>query len=234
MSAIYDKEVWDNYPKAFLANNPTVMLELNKAVAKLAHGNVADFGSGAAKIAPFALDNSNVISYTGFDASPEMVKLARWHLAQFPGKPSEVIKGNLEKVTLASHKLIKTDKLSKPMKKSGFDFGLSINSYYAWSKPTLILRRIYDSIKSNGHFVLVTPNHKLDMQALAEEAKRELVANPYFESFRDQNLAISANDKANLIEMDDLIEQVRAVGFKVIEANQHFYHNGLNFLLLTK
>ena len=80
----------------------------------------------------------------------------------------------------------------------------------------------------------MTPNLKLDMQALAEEAKRELVANPYFESFRDQNLAISANDKANLIEMDDLIDQVRGVGFKVIEANQQFYHKGLNFILLMK
>lgn len=234
MKTIYKKEVWDNYPQAFLANNPTVMLELNKAVASLGKGNVADYGCGATKIAPFILNNPDVISYTGFDASPEMVKLGRWHLAQFPEKPSEIILANLEQITPSAYKFIKKGKISKYIKQDGFDFGLSINSYYAWPKPVLILENIYKSLKPGARFVLVTPNLKLDMQALAEEAKRELVANPYFESFRDQNLAISANDKANLIEMDDLIDQVRGVGFKVIEANQQFYHKGLNFILLMK
>jgi len=234
MKTIYKKEVWDNYPQAFLANNPAVMLELNKAVASLGKGNVADYGCGATKIAPFILNNPDVISYTGFDASPEMVKLGRWHLAQFPEKPSEIILANLEQITPSAYKLIKKGNMSKYIKQDGFDFGLSINSYYAWPKPVLILENIYKSLKPGARFVLVTPNLKLDMHALAEEAKRELVANPYFESFRDQNLAISANDKANLIEMDDLIDQVRGVGFKVIEANQQFYHKGLNFILLMK
>jgi len=234
MKTIYKKEVWDNYPQAFLANNPTVMLELNKAVASLGKGNVADYGCGATKIAPFILNNPDVISYTGFDASPEMVKLGRWHLAQFPEKPSEIILANLEQITLSSYKLIKKGKLSKFIRQDGFDFGLSINSYYAWSKPMLILKNIHKSLNPCAKFVLVTPNLQLDMEALAVEAKRELVANPLFESFKEQNLAISANEKANLIEVDDLIEQVRNVGFKVVEANQHFYHNGLNFLLLEK
>lgn len=49
--------------RAFLAIMPSMMLELNKAVAALAKGNVFDFGCGAAKIAPFILERHEVSSY---------------------------------------------------------------------------------------------------------------------------------------------------------------------------
>ncbi len=223
MTSVYKKEVWNEYAMNFLAVTPSKMLELNKAVASLAYGEVCDFGCGAAKIAPFVLDNAKVTGYTGIDSSTEMVKLARWHLMHFPEKPSQVIQEYLEVI----------NKANIYQKEDGFDFGLSINSYYAWDQPEAILTRIYHTLKSNGRFVLVTPNQQLDMEAMLPEARRELVANPYFEGFVDQNRSISENNKAHLVDMDMLVEQVRGVGFKIVEVNQQFYDRGLNFLVLS-
>lgn len=213
----YENEVWDRYARAFLAIMSSSMLELNKAVAELSMGNVCDFGCGTAKVSPFVLCRPQVTSYTGIDYSLNMVELARWHLEQFPGKPSQIIQGKIEDVDLGI-----------------YDSGLSINSYYTWDSPSIVLQSIYKALKPGANFILVTPNPFLNMQQILEEVKREQVANPYFESFKEQNMALASNEKAMFVEMDELIEQVQQVGFSVIEANQSFYNNGLNFLSLCK
>jgi SAM-dependent methyltransferase len=229
----YKKEIWDQYARAFLSVMPSTMLELNKAVAELATGNVCDFGCGAAKIAPFALDQEDVTSYTGVDYSSSMVDLARWHLAQFPEKPSTIIHGKIEsidaRVPLDASSL---DKMATTID-ARYDFGLSINSYYAWDAPETVLKSIYNNLKPNACFVLVTPNPTLDMLKIFKEIKKEQVANPYFETFMEQNIALAGNEKALFVEMNELILQVQKVGFKVIEAKQCFYGNGLNFLYLS-
>ncbi|MCK5901861.1 MAG: class I SAM-dependent methyltransferase [Cocleimonas sp.] len=232
MSVAYKKAVWDEYSTAFLAVMPSKMLTLNKAVAAIATGNVGDFGCGAAKIAPFILNNPNVEQYTGIDSSPEMVKLARWHLEQFPDKPSKIIESKLECLDTGIYDFETFDRTEAKHKNIGFDYGLSINSYYAWESPKTILDCIYNALKPQASFILVTPNHQLDMVALLDEAERELVANPYFESFKAQNIDIENNKKAVRIDMDELIDQARNTGFKVIEAHQRFYDQGLNYLHL--
>jgi SAM-dependent methyltransferase len=213
----YAEEIWNDYSRAHLAVMPSEMLVLNKAVAKMAKGNVVDFGCGTAKIAPFVLDNSNVSSYTGIDYSKEMVEQARWHLSRFPEKPGKIICGKIE-----------------AMGNEAYDFGLSTNSYYAWENPLEVLRHIYAMLGDKGELVLVTPNKSLDMANLLHKAERELVAHPYFQTFKDQNMSLVGNEKALFIDMDVLVDQVRQVGFKVIEAHQQFYQAGLNYLYLKK
>lgn len=228
----YKKEVWDQYSRAFLALMPSVMLELNQAVANLSTGNVCDFGCGAAKIAPFVLDQVEVTSYTGIDYSRSMVELARWHVEQFPEKPSEIIHGKIEYIDTGAYDVEIIPGKTATISGVSYDFGLSINSYYTWDNPDVVLKSIFNTLKSGARFVLVTPNPTIDMRTILEEVRKEQVANPYFEAFREQNMAIAGNEKALFIEMDDLIKQVQSAGFKVIEATQSFYNKGLNFLYL--
>jgi SAM-dependent methyltransferase len=230
----YAVDVWDQYARAFLAIMPSMMFELNKAVAALAKGNVFDFGCGAAKIAPFILERNEVSSYTGIDYSPRMVELARWHLKQFPSKPSNIMCGRIEEIDREPAEVDVMPGVTITVSPKRYDFGLSINSYYTWDTPEIVLRTIYHILEAEGEFVLVTPNPRLNIEKILEDVKKEQVANPYFETFKEQNRAIVGNEKALFVDMNDLILQVQKVGFKVIEAKQNFYHNGLNFLYLKK
>ena len=230
----YSVDVWDQYARAFLAIMPSMMLELNKAVAALAKGNVFDFGCGAAKIAPFILERHEVSSYTGIDYSTRMVELARWHLKQFPNKPANVICGRIETLDREPAEVDVMPGISIAVSPKRYDFGLSINNYYTWDTPEIVLHTIYHTLEAEGQFVLVTPNPNLNIEKILEDVKKEQVANPYFETFREQNMAIVGNEKALFIDMNDLILQVQKVGFKIIEARQNFYYHGLNFLYLKK
>ncbi|MBU0499553.1 MAG: class I SAM-dependent methyltransferase [Gammaproteobacteria bacterium] len=217
MSNGYLREDWDDYAMAFQGIMPSMMLQLNQAVADRMGGDVIDFGCGAAKIAPFILEKTSVRSYTGLDYAPEMVTRARWMLAQFPGKPCVILEGKIEEARLGCH-----------------DSALSINSYYAWENPLRALSCIFRALRENGTFVLATPNPLIDMPALLKASERELIAHPYWQRFREQNLAFCGNGTARFIEMDELIAQVRSVGFRVAEAHQKLYMGGLNFLHLEK
>jgi SAM-dependent methyltransferase len=208
-------------------------LTLNEAVAACATGNVCDFGCGAAKIAPFILHNEAVKSYTGIDFSLDMVNQARWHLKHFPDKPSEVIHGKIEFIDTGAYELEIVHGQSETIDLS-YDFGVSVNSYYTWDAPQKILKCIYNALAPKAEFILVTPNPRLDMTQLLKKAERELVANPYFASFKEQNMALASNKKALFVEMDVIIEQAREAGFNIKEANTHFYDGGLNYLHFIK
>ena len=233
-SESYDGQIWDNYADDFLAIMPSMMLEVNKEVADLATGDVIDFGCGAAKIAPFVLDNCNVKSYTGIDYSLDMVKLAHWHLQQFPQKPSEIIHGKIESIDVEPYEVEVVPGYPVILSKRQYDFGLSINSYYAWDDTEKILHVIYNSLRVGARFVLVTPNNKLDIIKILDEVKKEQVANPHYERFRKKNISIVGNKNSVFIDMDDLILQAHRIGFKVCEAHQKFYYRGLNYLVLMK
>ena len=217
MSCAYPRGDWDAYAQSFQSIMPSSMLQLNREVAASMHGKVADFGCGAAKIAPFVLEQADVSSYMGIDFAPQMVQRARWLLAQFPGKPSEVIEARIED--------------APPL---GFDAGLSINSYYAWPQPRRVLTRIFACLRAGATFMLVTPNPGLDMAALLRAADKELIAHPHWRHFKKQNLAFCANPGARFVTMDTLIADVRHCGFEVVEAHQHWYAGGLNMLHLVK
>lgn len=230
----YERVIWDQYAYNFLALMPSMMLELNKSVADLSVGNVFDFGCGAAKIAPFVLERQEVISYTGIDYSPRMVELAKWHLQQFPGKPSRILCGKIEALDVEPYEEEIASGLTVSIPRLDCDFALSINSYYSWNNPEETLEIIYKILKKEGSFVLVTPNPNVDVEKVLYEVKKEQVANPCFKGFKEQNIDLIGNENALFIHMDELIRQVQRVGFKVIEAHQRFYSGGINFLHLEK
>ena len=220
MSSVYQQEVWDDYAEVFLSVMPSMMVEMNRTVASYAQGDVIDFGCGVAKVAPFILESPQVRSYTGIDYSPEMTNRARWFLKQFPDKPRRIMQGKIEDVIIDI--------------KDTYDFGVSINSYYAWNNPAKILRYIYQALKNQAGFILVTPNRQINMHLLLKEARLELGGNRHFEKFCQMNLALVGNKKAKFVGMNELVNQLHGAGFKLVEAHQHFYQGGLNYLLVRK
>jgi len=208
---------WDQYATPFQSVMPSEMVRLNRETAGMLYGNMADFGCGAGKIIPFVASEDTITGYTGIDMSTGMVKGARWMAKQFPGKPFEIIESRIESASI------------DPM-----DSAVSINSYYTWDDPLRVLKHISRQIKMDGHLVLATLNHHIDMPALLKEAKKEQIANPYWEAFAKQNLAICESPNTLLIGLDELIKQVREVGFSIVRAHADYYGGGLNFLVLKK
>lgn len=215
--AAYELDGWDNYALAHQSVMPSLMLKLNEDVAQHMSGEVADFGCGTAKVAPFVLDNPKVAKYIGIDAAPVMVARSKWMLQQFSQKPGDVICSMI-------------DDFNPPGR---FDSALSINSYYAWDEPVKTLKHIFQLLKSDGIFVLATPNPRIDMPRLLDVSRKELVAHPSFGVFSQMNRSFCENPSANFLEMDDLIRQCQNAGFHVREADQKHYLGGLNFLILS-
>lgn len=146
-----------------------------------------------------------------------MIKIANWLIAHFNCPTFSTFEGKIE------------DYQGKI-----FDSAVSLNSYYTWPDPANVLQHIHSLLKTNGTFVLATPNTKLDMLAMDRQARKELLTHPNYEQFRKINLELTNNDNAQFIDMDDLIKQVQSVGFTVVSCHQGFYLGGLNFLVLNK
>lgn len=207
---------WDAYSEPFLSVMPSKMLTLNKAVASLCIGHVADFGCGAGKIIPFVLARDCVDSYTGIDASIEMIRRAHWVTEQFDNKRATTVHSMIESTTLSS-----------------VDTAISINSYYVWKDTDLVLSHIRSQLHPGSRFILATINPEINMQRLLNEAEKELAAHPHWPAFKEHNLRICASSEARIVTLDALIGQVRRVGFSVEDAHRRFYDGGLNFLQLT-
>ena len=209
---------WNAYAAPFHSVMPSELVTVNRSVAEQLFGSVVDFGCGPGKVIPFALTTNRVNGYLGVDMSPEMVKCARWVASHYPGKPCKIVQAKIEHYSLSSKA----------------DSALSINSYYTWPDPMRILRHIASQLKVDGSFVLATINASLDMNALLEEAEKEQLANPYWQDFKRYNQAIFRCNTFNLATLDELVDQVRQVGFVVRDAHTKFYAGGLNYLTLTK
>ncbi len=217
MTVLYKMSAWDSYAASHLSVLPSSQLEVYKTVARYLHGNVADFGCGTARITPFLADKEDVTGYTGIDYSQDMVDKASWLVGQLN----------------ASHFTICHTKIEE-VEGYVFDSALSINSYYSWSEPLVILSHINNLLRPGALFILVTPNKTLDMQKLAKEADKELLGHPHYPAFRQKNLALAGNEQAAFVDMDVLIQQLSATGFKLVSCHQDFYLGGLNFIHALK
>lgn len=217
LTAIYQPDEWENYARSFAAVQTSFQRELQLASAALLTGDVADFGCGSAKLAPFLADKSEVVSYTAIDYSSEMIKIANWLMAQFDCPTFSTFAGKIE------------DYQGKT-----FDSAVSLNSYYTWPNPVKVLQHIHSLLKSGGLFVLATPNHQIDMLAMEKEVKKELLTHPDYATFREINLSLTNNDQAHFIDMDKLIKQLQTIGFAINSCHQSFYLGGLNFLVMEK
>ncbi len=206
---------WNQYAAPFQSVMPSEMVRLNRDAAGKLYGTVADFGCGTGKIIPYTTSQDRVTRYIGIDMSYAMVKGAKWMAQQFPAKPCKIIESRIELVSI------------EPV-----DSAVSINSYYTWDDPLQVLKHISRQIKRDGGFVLATLNPGINMQALLEEAEKEQIANPFWKAFASQNLAICDSPNTHLVEIDELIEQVREAGFGVNMAHTDFYGGGLSYLVL--
>ena len=217
MKERYIEQAWDDYANAHLTVLTSAQLEIYRDVATMAHGMVIDLGCGTARTTPFLTDNARVTSYTGIDASQEMVNAGRWLINQLDCRDFRIIHSKIEDLPIVH-----------------YDFAFSIHSYYSWPEPLVSLQRIFDIVAPGGEFVLVTPNKKMDMKALAIEADKELLTHPNYPVFRSQNLALAGNEKALFVDMNTLVQQTTEVGFKVLGCHQHYYNGGVNWLHLAK
>ena len=208
---------WDSYALSFSSVMPFQMIRLNREVASHMHGDVVDFGCGGGKIIPYLLRHSEVTSYTGVDASAQMISNAQWIADRYTDGKVTLINGRIEDT-----------------KSSRWDSALSINSYYTWDDPQRVLRRIHACLPANTRFVLATINSDINMPALLEEAQMELVAHPHWPAFRDHNLQISDNTVGSLVDMDTLVRQLQNCGFRIEEATRHLYNGGLNLVVCTR
>jgi len=208
---------WNGYSECFQSVMPSEMTMVNKAVAQYMHGHVADFGCGAGKIIPFIMRCDSVKHYTGVDSSSHMIARARWMADQFDGGRVTLIESWIEATELRD-----------------IDSALSINSYYIWPDPMKTLNHIFRQLKPGAIFVLATINSRLDMPALLNAATPEMIAHPHWNTFKQHNLRICSSADINLVGLDELIGQVRAVGFKVLNAHDDWYLGGLSTLVLER
>lgn len=208
---------WNAYSRSFQSVMPSQMVELNRSAAARLDGHVVDLGCGASKILPFVRDNASVQSYTGVDASADMLERARWLARCFPGQPTRFVHQRIEETKL-----------------QGIDCAVSINSHYIWPDPEATLKHIAARLDPGKRFVLATINQSLDMPALLRSAEKECIAHPYWEEFKQHNLAIASNRDINLMSLNALIQQVQRCGFEVTEAHQRFYEGGLSFIVMNR
>lgn len=214
---IYQPHQWQNYARSFASVQTSFQRELQLAACELLYGDVADFGCGSAKLAPFLADSSQVSSYLGIDYAKEMIKIADWLIAQFDRPSFNTFEGKIEDYHGRT-----------------FNSAVSLNSYYTWPDPVKVLRHIHALLKKGGRLVLATPNHQLDMFAMEKEVKKELLTHPDFATFRQINLELTENPLARFVEMDTLVKQLQAVGFVLDSCHQSFYLGGLNFVVVHK
>lgn len=215
----YPVSEWENYARLHASVTTSFQLAVYKEACKYLIGDIIDCGCGTAKIAPLLVNNKQLKSYTGVDFAEEMVKVSRWILEKLGQKTFNVEHSKIEELK---------------GKEGYFTSGVSIQSYYSWPDPLLVLRHINKMLTEDGVFVLATPNQSLSLERLAVEAEKELIAHPDFEVFKQYNLELAGNTQANFIEMDNLIRQVQQVGFQVLECHQRHFLGGLSFLVLKK
>lgn len=208
---------WDNYAELFASVTTSMQVAVYKEACLHLSGTIIDCGCGSAKIAPFLATDEGVCSYTGVDLSELMIQTAQRILQQLRRPRFTVQHNRIE-----------------AMPTGCFTSGVSIQSYYSWPKPEIVLSAIYQLLAPQATFVLVTPNRQLPVDALAKDAEQELLAHPDFSAYKAYNLQLATNANAHFVDMDELIGQVRQTGFQVQEAHQRHFRGGLNFLVLTR
>ena len=214
----FSPKKWDAYSDSHLGAFISVQKEVYQHVASQVSGNVLDLGCGSGRVMAYLQDNPLVASYRGVDASAEMIRCARW----------------LQEQLFFEHaRLDHTDIIDV---QGQYDSIFSIHSFYSWSDQTKLLNHIHGLLADWGTFILVTPNHAFDEKRLAHVARQELLGHPQYEAFMAINFSIAetARAKGVYVSLDQLIEQVRQVGFQVKAAHNQFFLGGAAYLELGK
>ncbi len=215
----YTRQDWDSYAKVFASVQTQVQRELQQSAITHLKGDVVDLGCGAAKIGALLSDRQDVSSYLGIDASKDMIEVANWYLAQFQtSMPLTTWRGCIEDYD----------------REQLFDSAVSLNSYYSWNQPVQVLSRIHALLKPGAVFVIANPNPRLDLLALDQQERKELILHPDYAAFREHNLKLVGQRDGNFPEMDELVSQLMEVGFKLQSCHSKFYAGGLNYVVVRK
>lgn len=212
MTTQYATQEWNEYAPAHLTATAAMQLVLNKAVAQNLKGIVADFGCGTALIAQILAQNPDVYRYVGIDQADDMVRQAKRRINKLAKPSYRVLHNTIQ------------DAIFEPA-----DYGISINSAYAWDDLERNLAAIYKHILPGGKFIIATPNPKMDMPKLLEAAKAELLMHPDFDQFYQINLALADHPAKDFMPMHDLVAHCHAAGFRLDNCNQEHYLGGLNY-----
>lgn len=214
----YSTKGWNDYSRSHLGVFTSIQKEIYEHVAKKVRGNVLDVGCGSGRIMAYIGDNKNVINYTGVDLSTYMLKQANWLKKELCFTNARILNTKIEYLN------------------NKFDSIVSIHSYYAWEDKVSMLKNIYNLLKSSGNFILVTPNNNFDKEKLSHVVKQEILGHPYYENFININYEIAKIAKQNNLyqHIDNLIEILRSIGFKVNTAHNNFFLGGASYLRLTK
>lgn len=208
----FDK--WDNYSPYHLGVLTSVQHEVYTAVSQKLSGNVADLGCGSGRIMGYIQNNPNVISYTGIDASTEMIKQATWLKEKLSFTKANLINNRIENM------------------KGTFDSIFTIHSFYTWPDQMKTLDSIRNLLADKGRLIIVTPSNKFDTKKLSEMVNREILGHPYHDDFLKINYDIASNHQ--YASLDDVIGQVRNSGFKVVAAHGKYFLGGASYLELEK
>jgi 2-polyprenyl-3-methyl-5-hydroxy-6-metoxy-1,4-benzoquinol methylase len=214
----FSKKEWDEYSPFHLGVMTSVQHEVYQHIPEKVHGNVLDLGCGSGRIMAFMQNAANVQTYTGVDASGEMIQQASWLKEQLGYNAAKLVNKKIEAVD------------------GQYDSIVSIHSFYSWDHPEQVLSHIYDLLADDGIFVLVTPNNRFNVEELSNMVKRELLGHPYYKEFLSINYSIANKAQAQSVyqPMDTLIDQVRSAGFCVNAAHNEFFLGGASYLELTK
>ncbi len=201
---------WNDYAKSFQSIMPPVMIELNEAVAKKMFGHVIDYGCGSGKLIPYLNDNAAVKSYTGIDLSEDMLALASKIAEGFSGLTTRFIRGNVLQVPVTPT-----------------DCAVSINSFYSWSQPKQVVRKIFENLNDGGVLVIGSLSKSINMRELLNDAEPLFLQNEYWPDFRRHNINIIDHPNTKLVELSELCDLLTSIGFKISHATDSFYRGGL-------
>lgn len=204
---------WEVYAPAFARITTLFQSEVYRHVAQLASGRVVDFGCGSAKLAPYLTSADAVTQYVGVDASPLMVQLGQETLEKLTNPHFSVTLMPIEAI-----------------EQRDFDFGSCVNSYYAWRHPLNVLKKIRGCLRPGAEFILATPNQNLDMAALMQECRKDLLLQPEFAQFQQCNEQLTLNSQTNFVPMDKLVGQLRSAQFEILDCHSRYFSGGLNFV----
>lgn len=212
-----NNDIWSAYATSFSRITTRYQSTLYRDIAALAQGHVVDFGCGPAKLAPYLASRASVTGYLGVDACPLMVQLGRQLLDELTAPGFAVTCSTIETLS-----------------ETGFSFGVSVNSYYVWQSPVIVLEKIRDCLAAGADFILATPNDRLDMNRLMQDSRQDFLLSPDFQQFKECNDRLAQSHAYQFVTLDTLISQLRSVGFSILHCHTDYFDGGLNFIHARK
>ncbi len=207
---------WDTYAPVFAPVTTSFQSQMYSAAAGYLYGQVVDGGCGPCKLAPYLADCDPVTGYLGVDYSESMVQLGLETLRRLDQPQFKVQRSKIEEVSGEFHSAV------------------SLQSYYSWDHPALVLRHLHSLLVDGGRLVLATANDQLDIHSLLHQASREWLLYPGWDSFADYNRRLAALPQGRFVSLDELVGELRDAGFSIVNAHTRYFQGGLSFVVAEK